>query len=361
MSIRFSLLSLLGIALGALVGGCAPAPATQPGAAAGATSRPGAAETSPPAVAKSPAAGPIGSSGGARESAVAAVPVLASFYPLQEIAQRVGGDRVAVTNLTAAGAEPHELELSPRDLERLRQSRLLVYVGGGFQPALERAVEATQSPDLVSLDVTQGMPLLEGHDEDDHGATTKTGAAGGAQDAAAELTDPHVWLDPVFMKEMVTKVRDALIRIDPAGRERYEANAPAYQRELEALDQEFREGLKNCRRREIVTSHASFAYLAQRYGLEQEAITGVSPESEPSPQRLREIVQFAREHDVKVIDFETLVEPRVAETIAREVGARTLVLNPIEGLTPAEQAEGKDYRTLMRENLANLRAGLECS
>ena len=354
---RLGLLSVLGFFCSALVGACTqPATTPQPGI----TPRPGSVETSAPA-ATSSTAGPAGSPVAAGASPVAKLPVLASFYPLQEIAQRVGGDRVAVTNLTPAGAEPHELELSPRDLERLRQARLLVYLGAGFQPALEKAVQTTQAPNLVALEVSQGMTLLEGQAEDDHGREPKTGAISRAKTAEVNQADPHIWLDPVLMKEMVAKVRDALIRIDPAGRERYEANARTYQSELSDLDQEFREGLKNCRRKEIVTSHASFAYLAERYRLEQEPITGVSPETEPSPQRLREIVQFAREHDVKVIYCETLVDPKVAETIAREVGARTLVLNPIEGLTPAEQAEGKDYRALMRQNLANLRAGLECS
>ncbi len=282
----------------------------------------------------------------------AEVGVVASFYPLYEVVRRVGGDRVNATNLVAAGAEPHDLELSPRDLDRLRQASLLVYVGAGFQPGLEEAVRTAAAPDLAVLDVLSGMPLIEGQDEDHEGE---------AEHEEQHQQDPHVWLDPVRMQDVVRKVRDELVRVDPAGRKLYETNASAYEKDLETLHREFVRGLENCRRREVVTSHAAFGYLTDRYNLEQIPITGLSPEVEPSPKRLQEIVRFAREHDVKVIYFETLVDPGVAETIAGEVGARTLVLNPIEGLTPEQQAEDKDYLDLMRENLHNLRSGLECS
>lgn len=302
------------------------------------------------------AGGPGGSAGrqpspAASPAAGARIPVIAGFYPLEEALRRIGGDRVEAANVVPAGGEPHEVELTPRDIERLRRARLLAYVGAGFQPAIERAIESNQLPGVTAIDVTKGLTLLTG--ADDHDAAEK--APGGA-----EPLDPHVWLDPVLMQQIAGTLRDALIAIDPAGRPAYAANAAAYQAELAALDAEFRAGLRNCRRKEIVTSHASFAYLAKRYGLEQEPITGLSPEVEPSPQRLQSVVQFAKQHDVKAIYFETLVDPKVAETIAREVGARTLVLNPIEGLTPSEQAAGQGYADLMRQNLANLRQGLEC-
>ncbi len=290
------------------------------------------------------------SGGSGEQRAASQVRVLASFYPLYEAVSRVGGDQVAASNLVTAGSEPHDLELSPSEIDRLREASLVVYVGAGFQPGIERALDTVQSPDLRTLDVASGMKLLEGQ-EDEHEAEGES---------EEHSQDPHVWLDPVRMREIVTKVRDELVRIDPGGRRVYEANAQAYQGELEALDREFKRGLERCRRKEMVTSHAAFGYLTERYGLDQVPISGLSPEAEPSPRRLQEIVRFAREHDVEVIYFETLVDPRVAETIANEVGARTMVLNPIEGLTPEEQSEGKDYPDLMRQNLANLRAGLGC-
>jgi zinc transport system substrate-binding protein len=277
--------------------------------------------------------------------------VVASFYPLQEVAMKIGGERVDVTNLTAAGAEPHDLELTPRDIERLDQARLLVYIGAGFQPALDKALEAKRSPNLTALDVLKGMQLIEGEADDEDGAPS----SGGTQ------MDPHVWLDPTRMQVITTRVRDTLVQVDPSGRETYEANAKKYSDALAALDQQFRAGLKNCKQREIVTSHAAFGYLAKQYGLEQVAITGLSPEAEPSPRRMQEVAQLAKSHNVKVIFFETLVDPKVADTIAREAGAKTMVLNPIEGLTTLEQAEGKGYIDLMRQNLTNLRTALDCS
>ncbi|MBI2861455.1 MAG: zinc ABC transporter substrate-binding protein [Chloroflexi bacterium] len=271
------------------------------------------------------------------------IAVAASFYPLYEFAKRVGGDRIEVSNLVAVGAEPHDLELTPRDLERLRQARLMVYIGGGFQPGLERALVALGDPDLVLLDVAQGVNLYE--------SPESTGAKG---------LDPHIWLDPLLAKEIITEIKDTLIALDPDNKDTYERNAQAYAAQLDALHNEFQTGLQGCQKQEFVTSHAAFAYLARRYGLTQVPITGISPEQEPSPQRMREIVQLVRDHKIKVIYFETLVDPRVAETIAREVGAKTLVLNPIEGLTKEEAAQGKGYLDLMRQNLANLRIGLEC-
>jgi len=297
---------------------------------------------------------PAGGVGGRGSGKIAA---LAGFYPLYEVIQRVGGDRVDVTNLVPAGAAPHDLELSLRELERLRLAQLLVYVGAEFQPGLGRALQAVQAPRLTVVDVTQGMRLLERSADDD---ADERPQPGGASPTALQQ-DPHVWLDPVLMKGIVANVRDALTRIDGPGRDAFSANASAYQAQLDALDAEFRFGLRECARRAFITSHAAFQYLANRYGLEQVPIGGLSPEAEPSARRLREVAAIARTYGARVIYFETLVDPRVAETIAREVGARTMVLNPIEGLTTAEQAQGKQYADIMRENLANLRAGLDCS
>jgi zinc transport system substrate-binding protein len=282
--------------------------------------------------------------------------VIASFYPLQELAQRIGGERISVTNLVPPGAEPHDLELTPRDMERLRQANLLLFIGNGFQPGLEKGMQAVGSLSLLTIDATQGMQLLPGLAEEEQHAS---GHGHGADEGTP--LDPHVWLDPLLMRDVAARVRDALIAIDPAGRDQFEANARALQAQYEDLDQAFRQGLQSCQRRQIVTSHAAFGYLARRYGLEQIPILGLAPDAEPSPARMQEIARFARSQNVKVIYFETLVDSRLSETIAREVGATTLVLNPIEGLTSDEQARGVGYLDLMRQNLANLRMGLDCA
>jgi zinc transport system substrate-binding protein len=268
--------------------------------------------------------------------------VVVSFYPLQEAVQQVGGNRVTVTNLVAAGSEPHDLELTPRDVETIRQSQLIVFLGAGFQPTVERAVAALAGSNVAIVDVAGNMPLRPGEGE------------------FANRMDPHVWLDPLLLKQIAADVRDTLVRLDPAGRDLFEANTAAYHGVLDQLHEEFRAGLENCTRREIVTGHAAFAYLAARYNLRQLAVTGLSPEAEPSPREMQEIIRLARQYGVRVVFTEPGVDPRLSATVARELGARTRVLNPIEGLTADEHAARKGYVELMRDNLSALREGLGC-
>lgn len=251
--------------------------------------------------------------------------VVAAFYPLAFAAVEIGGASVDVKNLTPPGAEPHDLEISPQDVAAVRDADLVLLLGRGFQPQLE---DATGDGDNVVL--LLDTPGLEVHSNN----------------------DPHVWLDPVRYAKLVARIGQALGK---------EAAADDLKKRLMGLDSEFRAGLAHCERREIVTSHEAFAYLAERYGLEQVAITGLSPEAEPEPRKLQDVVDLVRAHGVTTIYFETLVSPRIAETVARETGAKTAVLNPIEGLTEDETANGDDYFSLMRENLAALRAGLGCS
>lgn len=270
-----------------------------------------------------------------------AVEVVAAFYPLAEAARRVGGARVAVHDLTPAGVEPHDLELKPSDVGRLRSADLILYVGRGFQPALEDAIDG--SPNGKSaVDVLEGLPLRAGADE-------------------REPVDPHVWLDPTLMRRIVEKVAVELSRRAPSDRVIFETNALTYTQALEELDQDYTETFVSCRRRDLVTTHAAFGYLAARYDLAQIPISGPTPEAEPSPRRLEAVAKLAKDRGVTTIYFETLVDPRVAEAVARLVGARTAVLNPIEGLTTEQRAAGDDYVSLMRANLAALAQGLGCT
>ena len=265
--------------------------------------------------------------------------VVVGFYPLAWAAERIGGDTVEVTNLTSPGAEPHDLELSARDVARVRDADLVLLLGAGFQPALE---DAAADADGRVVDVLDGLELLEGtehgHDEE-------------AEEAEAEEYDPHVWLDPVRFAEIAERLGAELDA--PAA-------AIALARDLRGLHEDAERGLAGCERREIVTSHAAFAYFADRYGLEQVPIAGVSPEAEPTPRQLEEVVEHVRETGATTIFFETLVSPRIAETVARETGAQTAVLNPLEGLTAEEVSRGEDYLSVMRDNLAALRAALGC-
>jgi zinc transport system substrate-binding protein len=277
--------------------------------------------------------------------------VVASFYPIEFFARRIGGDLVDIYNPVPPGAEPHDLELTPRAVERIQKSRVLLYLGHGFQPAIDRALDTVKGPNLLMQDVSQGIDLMPA------GGDPSSDNAGAGQAAL----DPHVWLDPVDAQKMASTIADTLATADPANADTYRANAAQLTSDLAALDTEFKSSLATCKRKELVTAHSAFGYLARRYGLEQVPITGLSPEAEPTPARLQEIIDFARTHDVKYIFFETLVDPRVADVIAREVGAQTLVLNPIEGLTQEQVAAGDDYFSLMGGNLTNLRTGLDCS
>ena len=250
--------------------------------------------------------------------------VVASFYPLAFAAEEVASG-VPVENLTPPGAEPHDLELSPIDAAAIRDARLVLLLGHGFQPQLEDA--AGHGENVLPLLDTPGLDLLPSG-------------------------DPHVWLDPVRYAKIVEHIGEALG--EKSGAEKLVAR-------LENLDAEFRNGLANCQRDEIVTSHEAFAYLAQRYGLEQIPITGLSPEAEPQPADRARVVDLVEERGVTTIYYETLVSPRIANTVARETGAKTAVLDPLEGFTPAEIAGGENYFTRMRANLRALEDGLGCT
>jgi zinc transport system substrate-binding protein len=265
----------------------------------------------------------LGCSGGG-SSRGSETKVVAAFYPLAYAAGQVGGRRVSVTNLTPAGAEPHDLELSPRDLAGVRSADLVLLLGRGFQRQVETA--AGHGKNVLLLLDTRGLDLLPNG-------------------------DPHVWLDPARYRLLVERIAAALHR--PAA-------ARPFVRKLELLNRDYQRGLARCARRELVTSHEAFAYLAQRYHLKQVAITGLAPEAEPSPRDLQRVVDTVRRTHATTVYFETLVSPRLAQTVAREAGARTAVLDPIEGLTEPEQAKGENYFTVMRANLRALRRGLGC-
>lgn len=260
----------------------------------------------------------------------------ASFYPLQWVAERVGGDPATVANLTPPGAEPHDLELTPKSTAALADADLVVFLSG-FQPAVDDAIatvdaEALDAADHVDLDLA-------------------------ASDGAG--VDPHFWLDPTRLAEVVEAVADSFSELDPDNEAAFRENAASAVADLEELDVAFEEGLADCETRDLVTSHQSFGYLAQRYDLEQVGISGLSPEEEPSASDLADVVEFVKDRDVRTIYFETLISPAVAETVAAETGARTAVLDPIEGLSDA--SEGADYLEVMRANLASLRSGQPCT
>lgn len=247
---------------------------------------------------------------------------MAGFYPLAFAAEQVGGDGIEVTNLTPAGAEPHDLELTPREVEGILDADLVLFVGEGFQPAVEEAAAGSSGE---TVDVLEGLELRDG--------------------------DPHVWLDPVLFGEVVERIGAALGD---------EISPQRLHTRLNTLDDAYQLGLADCERRDLVTTHDAFGYLADRYGLDVIPITGLSPEIEPSPRGLEAIAEIVEERGVTTVFTETLLSPEVGETVAREAGITTAVLNPLEGLTEDELARGDDYFSVMEANLEALRKGLGC-
>ncbi|MDR1807703.1 MAG: zinc ABC transporter substrate-binding protein [Propionibacteriaceae bacterium] len=290
------------------------------------------------------AAGPAAPATGASD----AVTVVVGLYPFEYLAARVGGDQVALANLTQPGAEPHDLELTARQVAAVAEADVVVYLSG-LQPAVDDAV--AQGQPAHAVDVADVVELV---------ALTGPGAEAGDADDDHALSglDPHVWLDPERMVDITAAIAGALAAADPDHAADYQANAATVSAELQALDQAYRTGLADCDRDAFVTAHAAFGYLADRYGLVQVPIAGLAPDAEPSPARVAAVQALAREYGVTTIFFETLASPALAETIAGDLGLTTAVLDPIEGIT--DQSAAPDYPGLMEANLAALRQANGC-
>lgn len=267
--------------------------------------------------------------------------VVTSFYPMQYLAERIGGDKASVQNLVPAGAEPHDWEPTPNNIAHIQNSKVFVYLGI-LESWADRVVADLDTGRTIALKAIESQDLIESQDE--------------------ELTgeDPHVWLSPKRYAQLADAIYSALAAAAPENAATYKANLDSLKKDLDALDMEFASGLATCDRKTLFTSHAAFGYLAERYGLKQIAVSGISPDAEPSPARLREVLDQIKAEKATHIFFETLVSQRVEETLAAEAGIKTMVLNPLEGLTDEEVKAGGDYITVMKSNLANLRLALGC-
>ena len=263
--------------------------------------------------------------------------VVATIYPLWELTRQVAGERADVVSLVPPGVEPHDWEPAPRDVSLVQRASVFVHTGTGLDAWAVRLLGGLSARTTV-VNGARGLSLLRQGDG----------------------VDPHVWLDPALASAQAQTIADGLAQADPAGRATYLDNAKALAARLDALDQAFAAGLRDCARREVVTSHAAFAYLTRRYQLTQVPIMGSAPEAEPSPAGLAAIVQTARRARVTTVFFEPLVSPRLAQTLAREIGATAMPLDPIEGVSREQAAAGTGYVELMQANLAALRVGLGC-
>ena len=294
-----------------------------------------------------------------------------SFYPMYEFTKNITLDLADVEVLIPAGIEPHDWEPTAQDMAKISDADVLVYNGAGMEGWAQQVIDSASGSKLITVEASKGLDIMEGteEEEEEEHAHEEGEAAGEAEHDHDDTEhgeeahdhgglDPHVWLDPALAVQEVRTIEAALSAASPDHAAAFKANSEVYIAKLQQLDQDFKDGLKDSKRKDFITQHAAFGYLAREYGLTQVPIAGLSPEQEPSAAQMAGIVEFAKEHDVKTIFFETLVSSSVADTIAQEIGARSAVLNPIEGLTDEDTKNNLDYLSIMRQNLEALRAAL---
>ena len=298
-----------------------------------------------------------GSAGQSSSTQPGQLTVVTAFYPLQFVAERVAGQHAKVESLTGPGAEPHDVELTPRQVASVTDADAVVYIKG-FQPAVDEAV--AQSGNDQVLDTTTVVPLQTAAEEHTHDQAddSPSDEEGGEEGHDHGGLDPHVWLNPLNMVKITDAVVAQLSAVDPDHASDYQANGKTLTGELDTLNTSYAEGLKTCERREFITSHAAFGYLAEQYQLTQIGISGLSPDAEPSPARIAAVQEEAKAHGVTTIFYETLVSPAVAKSIAGDLGLKTDVLDPIEAIT--DQSSGDNYIAVMQSNLTALEKANGC-
>ncbi len=291
--------------------------------------------------------------------------IVVTIYPLAEFSSRIVGDNASVIQLLPPGSEPHHWEPSPADMKRIYDAQVFIYHGAGMEPWVERILPALQDRKIKIIKATEKAEMLTFAEEENLGVTKFLGSSssGGGHNhehnhGEEDGVDPHAWLDPVQAKSIVSYIAQEIAAVDAANSDYYLRNAQAVLDDLEQIHQDYSAAVSQFQSRDLVVSHAAFGYLANRYGLCQIPILGLTPEQEPDAATMASVIDFTRKQNIKYIFFEAMVSPRVAETIARETGAKTLVLHPIGALTEEENNEGLDYFDLMRQNLENLKKAL---
>lgn len=312
--------------------------------------------------------------------------IYTSFYPMYDFTKKIAGEAADVYNLVPVGTEPHDWEPSTQDMAHLSEADMLVVNGAGMESWVDKVADATKNGHLKVVTASNGVDLLkaEDHDADDHhdanehhdGADDHDKHADEHHDAhdneAAKshdahedhehhhhgTYDPHVWLSPKSAITELKNIKDALVEADPAHKDLFEANFKRYSEEFDKLDKDFAAKLASVPHKEIVVSHEAFGYLCRDYGLTQLGIAGINADQEPNPTQMAAIIEFVKAHKVSTIFTEELVSPKVAEAVAKETGAKIEVLNPLEGLSDEEIKQGKDYLSVMQDNLVKLVAAL---
>lgn len=282
------------------------------------------------------------------ESAEGKLRVMASFYTMADFAEKIGGDRADITCMVPAGTEPHDWEPSTTDITGLERADVFIYNGAGMEHWAEDVTESLENKELLVVEASQGVKL---HAEEEHDHEGHSHSHGGY--------DPHVWLDPNNAKLEMENIKNAFVQADPDNGAYYEANYDKWSKAAEELDRKYREALADFAGRQIVTAHEAYGYLCSAYGLEQVGIDGLSPDQEPNPKRMADIIDFVRENQIRAVFFEELSGSKTAETVAAETGIRLLALSPLEGLSGEELEAGEDYFSVMEKNLEQLLLSLE--
>ena len=296
------------------------------------------------------------------KDAVGKVKVVATIYPVYDFVRRIGGDRVAVIMMVPAGTEPHAWEPSTRDMLMLEEADLFVYNGAGMEAWAEDILGSVQNKDLLIVEASQNVELLrmeeleEDHDDDEHDEDHDEDEHGHHHHGEF---DPHVWLSPKNAEIEMEAIAEALIQVDPEHADTYKKNLEAAEKACAELDSAFHEALGEYEGRAIVVAHEAYGYLCKEYGITQIGIEGVSADQEPDAARMREIIDMVGEYGIKCIFFEELVDPKVAETIASETGCRTAALSPLDGLSQEDIDQGRDYFSVMKDNLTAIVASFE--
>lgn len=271
--------------------------------------------------------------------------VVASFYPLYQFSKGVGGDRADVSTLVPSGIEPHDWEPSPGDLISLKNANVFVYNGVGMEPFVDKLIASEEYQNTIFVESTKGIGLIKITEENEE----------------RFVNNPHVWLDPILAKQQVDAIRDAFAKADPDNAAYYEQNANDYNTKLDALDAKIRSGLSDCKKDTFMPFHDAYPYFAKRYGLKSLPLSGISPDSEVTTSELKKFIDYVKENHIQVIFDEELVDPRLAQALADEAGAKVMVFSPLEGLTDEEIKAGMTYFDKMDENLQNIQVALECS
>ncbi|MCI1695786.1 metal ABC transporter solute-binding protein, Zn/Mn family [Aneurinibacillus aneurinilyticus] len=287
------------------------------------------------------------------------IKVYTTLFPLYDFVRTIGGEHVKVSNLLPPGAEAHDYEPSAKDIGKVNEARLFIYNGAGYEAWIDNMTKNLDVQKTKVVDASRGLQLVESDKHEEEHAHKNGEAHEEHEGHSHGKYDPHVWLNPQLAKQQAANIQKGLTDVDPAHKAEYEANYNKLAQQLDALDKEYKDAIAKAKKKEFVVSHKAFTYMAEHYGLEQLSVSGLTPSEEPTQQQLKHLIDTLKEHNIKYVAFEELVENKVAKTVQREAGAEAVTLYTLENLTKEQFNAGKTYTDIMKENLTTLKKVLE--